>query len=44
MTDKQAPAFDALHVPPEAFDKGGVEVLRAAIVGGALHGRPLIFA
>jgi hypothetical protein len=37
VTDKQAPAFDALHVPPEAFDKGGVEVLRAAIVGGALH-------
>ena len=37
MTDRAAPAFDALHVPPEAFDKGGVEVLRAVIVDGALH-------
>ena len=37
MTDKEAPVFDALHVPPEAFDKGGVEVLRAVIVDGALH-------
>ena len=37
MTDKGAPVFDALHVPPEAFDKGGVEVLRAVIVDGALH-------
>jgi hypothetical protein len=37
VSDRQAPAFDALHVPPEAFDKGGVEVLRAVIVDGALH-------
>jgi hypothetical protein len=37
VTDKEAPVFDALHVPPEAFDKGGVEVLRAVIVDGALH-------
>jgi hypothetical protein len=37
VTEKEAPAFDALHVPPEAFDKGGVEVLRAVIVEGALH-------
>jgi hypothetical protein len=37
VTDSQAPVFDALHVPPEAFDKGGVEVLRAVIVEGALH-------
>ena len=37
MTDKDVPVFDALHVPPEAFDKGGVEVLRAVIVDGALH-------
>ena len=37
MTDKGAPVFDALHVPPEAFDKGGVEVLRAVVVDGALH-------
>jgi hypothetical protein len=37
VTEKEAPVFDALHVPPEAFDKGGVEVLRAVIVEGALH-------
>ena len=37
MTDRQAPVFDALHVPPAALDRGGVEVLRAAIVEGALH-------
>ena len=37
MTDKDAPVFDALHVPPEAFEKGGVEVLRAVIVEGGLH-------
>ena len=37
MTEKEAPVFDALHVPPEAFDKGGVEVLRAVVVDGALH-------
>jgi len=32
-----APVFDALHVPPAAFEQGGVEVLRAVIVDGALH-------
>jgi len=37
VTDREAPVFDALHVPPEAFDKGGVEVLRAVVVNGALH-------
>jgi hypothetical protein len=37
VTEKGAPAFDALHVPPEAFDKGGVEILRAVVVEGALH-------
>jgi hypothetical protein len=37
VSDKPVPVFDALHVPPEAFDKGGVEVLRAVIVDGALH-------
>ena len=37
MSDREAPAFDALHVPPEALEKGGVEVLRAVIVDGALH-------
>ena len=37
MSDKGAPAFDALHVPPAALENGGVEVMRAAIVDGALH-------
>lgn len=29
--------FQALHIPPDAFEKGGVEVLRAAIVDKGLH-------
>jgi hypothetical protein len=29
--------FDPLHAPPGALERGGVEVLRAAIVDGALH-------
>jgi hypothetical protein len=29
--------FQALHIPPEAFEKGGVEVLRAAIIDEGLH-------
>ena len=29
--------FDALHIPPAALERGGVEVVRAAIVDGALH-------
>jgi Domain of unknown function (DUF5076) len=33
----QAVSFEALHVPPAALEQGGVEVLRAAIVDGALH-------
>jgi len=39
MRDMKEPAagFDALHAPPAALDQGGVEVLRAAIVDGALH-------
>jgi hypothetical protein len=36
-TSKNMPAFDALHVPPAALEQGGVEVLRAVIVEGALH-------
>jgi hypothetical protein len=32
-----SPVFDALHVPPAAFEQGGVEVLRAVVVDGALH-------
>jgi hypothetical protein len=31
------PVYDALIIPPEALDQGGVEVLRAAIVDGGLH-------
>jgi hypothetical protein len=31
------PVFDALVIPPEALDRGGLEVLRAAIVDGGLH-------
>ena len=31
------PVFDALQVPPEAQEKGGTEILRAAIVDGGLH-------
>jgi hypothetical protein len=29
--------FDALKAPPTALEKGGTEVLRAAIVDGGLH-------
>ena len=35
--DQRAPKFDALHVPPAVLEQGGVEVLRAVIVDGALH-------
>ncbi len=35
--DNSAPPFDALVIPPTALEKGGVEVLRAAIVDGGLH-------
>jgi hypothetical protein len=30
-------AFEPLKVPPTALEKGGTEVLRAAIVDGGLH-------
>jgi hypothetical protein len=33
----QMSVFDALNVPPAAMEQGGVEVLRAVIVDGALH-------
>lgn len=29
--------YDALNAPPTALEKGGTEVLRAAIVEGGLH-------
>ena len=35
--NEPAPVFEALHVPPAALEQGGVEVLRAVIVDGALH-------
>ena len=35
--DNQPRIFDALVIPPEALDQGGIEVLRAAIVDGGLH-------
>jgi hypothetical protein len=31
------PAYDTLNAPPAALENGGVEILRAAIVGGGLH-------
>jgi hypothetical protein len=37
MTDKTQAVFEALHVPPAALEQGGIEVLRAVIVDGALH-------
>jgi hypothetical protein len=30
------PKFEALSVPPDALEKGGVEVLRASVVDGAV--------
>jgi hypothetical protein len=35
--ENPAPVFDALHIPPAALEHGGVEVLRAIIIDGALH-------
>lgn len=35
--DNPPPVFDALHIPPVALEQGGVEVLRAVIIDGALH-------
>ncbi len=33
MTD-DAPRFEALDIPPDALEQGGIEVLRAAVVDG----------
>lgn len=35
--DSDLPPFEALVIPTEALDKGGVEILRAAIIDGQLH-------
>ena len=29
--------YNALQIPPNARDKGGIEVLRAAVIDGGLH-------
>jgi hypothetical protein len=35
--EQGGPPFDALVLPVEALDRGGVEVLRASIIDGELH-------
>jgi Domain of unknown function (DUF5076) len=35
--DPQLPPFEALIIPDEALARGGVEILRAAIIEGQLH-------
>ena len=35
--DKRTMPYEALQIPPEALEQGGVEVLRAAILDGGLH-------
>ena len=37
IRDPNAPKFEALIIPNEALESGGIEVLRAAIVEGQLH-------
>jgi len=37
MSDPDLPSFEALIIPHEAVDRGGVEILRAAIIEGQLH-------
>jgi hypothetical protein len=35
--DSDLPPFEALIIPSEALERGGVEILRAAIIEGQLH-------
>ena len=35
MSDEQRP-FEALIAPPDALEKGGIEILRASVVEGAV--------
>jgi hypothetical protein len=35
--ENRSPEFHALHVPPEAIENGGIEIVRAVIVEGELH-------
>ena len=37
IRDPNPPLFDALIIPNEALEKGGVEALRAGLIGGELH-------
>ena len=35
--NEPAKAFEALHLPPAALERGGVEILRAGIIDDGLH-------
>ena len=37
IRDPDLPPFEALIIPNEALERGGVEILRAAIIEGQLH-------
>jgi hypothetical protein len=37
VMERVMPSFQPLHVPPAAVERGGVEVLRAAVIEGGLH-------
>ncbi|HVT55650.1 MAG TPA: DUF5076 domain-containing protein [Xanthobacteraceae bacterium] len=37
MSDTEIRRFEALAIPNDALEKGGVEILRASIVDGELH-------
>jgi len=37
MADQDNPIYDALVIPNEALDKGGVEILRGGLVKGELY-------
>jgi len=34
--NEDEPRFEALDIPPDALEQGGIEVLRAAVVDGAV--------
>jgi hypothetical protein len=37
IPDPDLPPFEALIIPSEALERGGVEILRASIIEGQLH-------
>lgn len=37
MSNNEIRKFDALAIPSDALEKGGIEILRASIVEGELH-------